>query len=58
MGNKGAFITFTGKDVTPKFTTYEAVVSIYESLENQNNMNSFLFLFKATSKCETNGICK
>ncbi|XP_064489746.1 serine/threonine-protein phosphatase 5-like [Ornithodoros turicata] len=25
MGNKGAFITMTGADLTPKFTTYEAV---------------------------------
>ncbi|KAM3960527.1 protein phosphatase D3 [Aphomia sociella] len=25
MGNLGAFITMTGKDLTPKFTTYEAV---------------------------------
>lgn len=25
MGNKGAFITMTGSDLSPKFTTYEAV---------------------------------
>ncbi|KJH52164.1 putative S-(hydroxymethyl)glutathione dehydrogenase/class III alcohol dehydrogenase [Dictyocaulus viviparus] len=25
MGNKGAFITITGEDLTPKFTTFEAV---------------------------------
>ena len=25
MGNKGAFINITGKDITPKFVTYEAV---------------------------------
>jgi serine/threonine-protein phosphatase 5 len=25
MGNKGAFITITGDDITPKFTSYEAV---------------------------------
>jgi len=25
MGNKGAFITIRGDDVTPKFTTYTAV---------------------------------
>ena len=25
MGNKGAFITITGDDVTPKFTSYAAV---------------------------------
>lgn len=25
MGNKGAYITMTGKDMKPKFTTYEAV---------------------------------
>lgn len=28
MGNKGAFITLNGKDMVPKYTTYEAVVSI------------------------------
>lgn len=25
MGNKGAYITITGDDVTPKFTSYTAV---------------------------------
>lgn len=25
MGNKGAFITINGSNLTPKFTTYEAV---------------------------------
>lgn len=29
MDNKGAFITMTGEDLTPKFTSYEAVVSIF-----------------------------
>lgn len=28
MGNKGAFITLTGKDMKPKYTTYDAVVSM------------------------------
>lgn len=28
MGNKGAFITLKGEDLTPKFTSFEAVVSI------------------------------
>lgn len=27
MGNMGAFITLKGKDLVPKFTTYEAVVT-------------------------------
>lgn len=27
MGNMGAFITMTGKDMTPQFTSYKAVVS-------------------------------
>ena len=27
MGNKGAFITLKGGDLTPKYTSYEAVVS-------------------------------
>ena len=29
MGNKGAFINITGDDLTPKFTSFEAVVSIF-----------------------------
>lgn len=28
MGNKGAFITLDGKTMKPKFTTYDAVVSL------------------------------
>lgn len=28
MENKGAFITLNGKDMKPKFTSYEAVVSV------------------------------
>ena len=28
MGNKGAFITLTAPDLKPKFTSYEAVVSV------------------------------
>lgn len=28
MGNKGAFITLDGKTMKPKYTVYEAVVSI------------------------------
>lgn len=28
IGNKGAFITMTGKSMIPTFTTYEAVVSV------------------------------
>ncbi|KAF5307221.1 hypothetical protein FQR65_LT00737 [Abscondita terminalis] len=28
MGNKGAFITLNGNDMIPKYTTYEAVVSV------------------------------
>ena len=27
MGNKGAFISITGDDLTPKFTSYDSVVS-------------------------------
>lgn len=27
VGNLGAFITLNGKDMKPKFTSYEAVVS-------------------------------
>lgn len=29
MKNKGAYITLTGRDMQPNFTTYEAVVSYY-----------------------------
>ena len=28
MGNKGAFITLTGGDLKPRFTTYSAVVGL------------------------------
>lgn len=28
MGNKGAFINLNGKDMIPKYITYEAVVSV------------------------------
>lgn len=29
MGNSGAFINIKGNDLTPKFTSYKAVVSPY-----------------------------
>lgn len=29
MGNKGAFINLVGGDLKPKYTSYEAVVSVY-----------------------------
>ena len=29
MGNKGAYITLTGGDLTPKYTSYAAVVSLF-----------------------------
>ena len=35
MGNKGAFITLKGDDLTPKFTTYEAVVIVLSFSLNQ-----------------------
>jgi hypothetical protein len=58
MGNKGAFITLKGDDLTPKYTTYEAVVSIFVF-----NCYIFIFfksnfIFLATSKCSADGICK
>lgn len=28
MGNMGAFITIKGEDLTPQYTTFEAVVSV------------------------------
>ena len=30
MGNKGAFITMTGKDLKPNFTTYEGKGKLYK----------------------------
>lgn len=51
MGNRGAFITITGNNMSPKFTTYEAVVSLKFNLEilcfffiKENKCSSFLFL--------------
>ena len=32
MNNKGAFINLKGNDMTPKYTTYEAVVSAFSFL--------------------------
>ena len=38
MGNKGAFLTIRGGDLTPKFTSYDAVVRFI-------NINFHLFEF-------------
>ena len=38
MGNKGAFITLDGGDMTPKFTTYEGKV-----YANENKIHLFTF---------------
>lgn len=43
MGNKGAFITVRGNDMTPKFTTYEAVP--HPNVKPMAYANSLLSLF-------------
>lgn len=43
MGNKGAFITLDGGDMTPKFTTYEAVP--HPNVKPMAYANSLLSLF-------------
>jgi len=43
MGNKGAFITLDGGDMTPKFTTYEAVS--HPNVKPMAYANSLLSLF-------------
>ena len=52
MGNKGAYITLT-KDLKPKFTTYEAVVSLITSV-----VCVLQYIPIASSKCPTNAICQ
>lgn len=48
MGNQGAFITITGKDMTPKFTSYNAVVRIF-ILKVLEKKTSYIFLYKLFS---------
>lgn len=43
MGNKGAFITLTGGDLTPKYTTYDAVP--HPAVKPMAYANSLLSLF-------------
>jgi len=43
MGNKGAFITLKGNDMTPKYTTYEAVP--HPNVKPMAYANSLLSLF-------------
>jgi len=43
MGNKGAFITLTGGDLTPRYTTYEAVP--HPNVKPMAYANSLLSLF-------------
>lgn len=54
MGNKGAFITLTGKSMIPTFTTYEAVVSFFY-LEK---IILIWLIFAASPKRKTDGIRK
>lgn len=55
MGNLGAFITLNGKDMKPKYTTYEAVVRIspviFFTIISQKNCS-----IPASSSCQTNGV--
>ena len=46
MNNKGAFITLKGGDLTPKFTTYEAVVSIDNIIITIATFLMYFFLFQ------------
>ena len=55
MGNKGAYITLT-KDLKPKFTTYEAVVSLTTSVLTWCICIAISFV--ASSECSTNAICQ
>lgn len=61
MGNMGAFITIKGEDLTPQYTTFEAVVSSWEwegewvEKSEENNQTHLLPL--GPSKCPTNGFC-
>lgn len=54
MGNKGAYVTLTN-DLKPKFTTYEAVVSVTTSL--YIDMLCIEISSLASSKRPTNAIC-
>lgn len=62
MGNQGAFITLNGKDMIPRFTSYEAVVRIFilyvTFIVVREFIEKFYDFFSATSKCKANGICK
>lgn len=55
MGNMGAFITLNGKDMVPKFTTYDAVVClhVYFILVEREMCDCF---FPAPPECKTNGL--
>lgn len=43
MGNKGAFITMNGKDMKPRFTTYDAVP--HPDVKPMAYANSMMSLF-------------
>ena len=49
MGNKGAFLTITGDDLTPKFTSFDAVVSI--RIRRKRNCNKITYVKELTSPC-------
>ena len=53
MGNKGAFITLDGGDMTPKFTTYEGKVIYYTNEKTKTMCISFSC---SSPECEAHGL--
>lgn len=70
MGNKGAFIRFEAPDLKPNIVTFSAVVgfyfliTIFYGLFCAFPFRQVLYILSsiddiaASSRCETNGICK
>lgn len=58
MGNLGAFITLNGKDMKPKYTTYEAVVSVssYSFTPTLSFLTLKLWSIPASSPRQANGV--
>ena len=49
MGNKGAFITLDGADMTPKYTTYEGKVKLIHSMSQKTLI---VVVLTVTNKCK------
>lgn len=43
MGNQGAFINIKGNDLTPKFTSYKAVVSLFDLINVSETLSDLTF---------------